>query len=51
MGTETQNIIMWHVDPLLGNEREVAIQQPLLSNGRNRHVRSSGRDGGSGVLC
>jgi hypothetical protein len=31
---------MWHVDPLLGNDREkTAIKQPLLSNGfTNKHV-------------
>jgi hypothetical protein len=31
--------IPWHVDPLLGNDRETTIQQPLLSNGyTNKHV-------------
>jgi hypothetical protein len=31
---------MWHVDPLLGNDREISyMQQPLLSNGfANKHV-------------
>jgi hypothetical protein len=32
--------VLWHVDPLLENDaKEVAIQQPLLSNGfTNKHV-------------
>jgi hypothetical protein len=25
--------LLWHVDPLLGNNRKINIQQPLLSNG------------------
>jgi hypothetical protein len=31
--------ILWHVDPLLGNDREIRnVQQPFLSNGpANRH--------------
>jgi hypothetical protein len=31
--------ILWHVDPLLGNDREATLQQLLLSNGStDKHV-------------
>jgi hypothetical protein len=53
---------LWHVDPLLGNDREIISytiavakqwlckQRPSLGNGRNRHTRNR-RAAGSGVLC
>jgi hypothetical protein len=32
--SESANYILWHVDPLLGNDRKMAnIQKSLLSNG------------------
>jgi hypothetical protein len=36
--------MLWHVDSLLGNYREITIQQPLLSSGRNQQQ-------GYGVFC
>jgi hypothetical protein len=51
-----------HVDPLLGNDREISSceiallsngskQSPLVSSGRNRHAHNNGRTVGSDVLC
>jgi hypothetical protein len=37
--------ILWHIDPLLGNDRETMRQQPLLGSG----ARNNGSIVGSGV--
>jgi hypothetical protein len=56
-------ITIWHVDPLLDNDREISSyttafakywlykQRPLLGNSRNGHARNNIRDVESRVLC
>jgi hypothetical protein len=53
---------MWHVDPLLGSDREISSytravvskllckQRPFLHNGRSLHARNNRRTVGSGVF-
>jgi hypothetical protein len=44
-------MVLWYVNPLLGNDREITIQQPLLGNGRKSCASNNGGTVGGCVFC
>jgi hypothetical protein len=42
--------LLWHVEPLLGDDREACIQQPLLGNGSAKDMSATTMQQRNGVF-